>query len=111
MLNKYLVLRFQIQSLSVFPFIKVLEFKSSKEIDFTFSKKITKGCYLLDPRWGGLSLIICQKSCFLLYRESNPSANNNNLLLLLLLLKLYGMCLNLEPLVREILQMKIYIFE
>ena len=28
------------------------------------SKKITKDCYLLDSRWSGLFLIICQKSCF-----------------------------------------------
>ena len=35
-------------------------------------------CHLLDPRWNGLFLIICQKGCFLPPRESNPIANNIN---------------------------------
>ena len=35
---------------------------------FKIPKKIARGCHLLDPRWNGLLLIICQKRCFYPFR-------------------------------------------
>ena len=39
-------------------------------------KKITRGSHLLDPRWNGLFLIICQNDCFLPPQESKLCTNN-----------------------------------
>ena len=46
---------------------------------FKFSKKITRGCRLLDPRWNGLFFNYMSEGLFLLLWKSNPSANNSNL--------------------------------
>ena len=46
----------------------------STPISLEVINKITRGCHLLDSRWNGLFLIICQKNCFypLAYRTRVP---------------------------------------
>ena len=42
------------------------------EINLIFLRKSQKVVYVLDPRWNGLFLIICQKGCFFRGGKTHP---------------------------------------